>query len=83
MSNNQSYLSKIIMEEYKRAQSAAIKENLLSEGTVNNPIKLDPNTLQSMILEESKKLNIKEENIKLTSNMLRNIIIEERRKLQK
>ena len=92
MSNNQSYLSKIIMEEYKRAQKAVMEEKVLTEGTQNNPIRLDPNSLQKMILEESRNLNvnlnqeptfINENKLKLTSNMLRNIIIEEKRKLQK
>lgn len=90
MSNNQSYLNKIIMEEYKRVQKAIIEEKVLTEGTQNNPIRLDPNSLQKMILEESRNLNLNQEPIfinenklKLTSNMLRNIIIEEKRKLQK
>ena len=75
-------LKRIIMEEYNRAQQT----NRLTEGTQYNPIRLDANSLRSIILEESYK-NLQERrslnegrSVKMTPQMLRQMILEESRR---
>ncbi len=84
MKIEQSRLSKIIMEEYQRAIKT--KKEVLKEGTYNNPIKLDPNMIREMIIEETRNASLSMNEsynypIKLDSNTLRRIIMEESRKL--
>jgi len=77
-------LSQIIAEEYSRA-----KRNRLNEGTQYNPIKLDPQSLRLMIMQEARK--IEEERlleshrnrknvIKLDAHSLRQMIMQEARR---